>query len=94
VLADLPVELVDQLIQGSVEIFVGTFREHVVTLDVNLAFGALSSFLFLLFFHCEQHPDIDDLVKVPGDPIKLGSHVIAKCRGDFEMVTADRQIHE
>jgi len=31
---------------------------------------------------------------VPGDPIKLVGHVIAKCRGDFEMVTADRQIHE
>jgi hypothetical protein len=31
---------------------------------------------------------------VPSDPIKLGRHVIPKCRGDFEMVTADRQVHE
>jgi hypothetical protein len=63
--ADLPVELVDQLIQGGVQVLVRALGEHVVALDVNHAFGALSSFLFLLLFHCEQHPDVDDLVKVP-----------------------------
>jgi hypothetical protein len=61
---------------------------------VDLAFGALSSFLFLLLFDGEKHLDIDDLVKVPGDSIKLGGHVIAQGLGNFEMVTADRQVHE
>jgi hypothetical protein len=31
---------------------------------------------------------------MPGDPIKLGGHVGTQGRGDFEMVTADRQVHE
>jgi hypothetical protein len=75
--ADLPVQLVDQLVQGRLEILMRTFGKHVIALDVDLAFGALSSFLFLLFFNSEQHPDINDLVKVPGDSIKLGGHVVA-----------------
>jgi hypothetical protein len=58
------------------------------------ALGALSSFLFPEFVHSEQHPNVDDLVEVPRDPIKLGGHVIAKRRGDFEVVTADRQVHK
>jgi hypothetical protein len=93
VLAHLPVELVDQIVQGGIQILVRTFGEHVVALHVDLALGSLSSFLFLQLFHSQQHPDIDDLFEVAGDSIKLGGHVIPKCGGDFEVVTADRQVH-
>src|SRR4051812_30618830 len=33
VAADLPVELIDQLVQGSVKVFMRTFRKHVIALD-------------------------------------------------------------
>ncbi len=65
----LPVEFVDQFIHGGVQIRVGAFCKHVTAFDVNVAFGALPSFLFLLFFDGEKHFDIDYLVKVAGDSI-------------------------
>jgi hypothetical protein len=72
----------------------GTFREQVAALDVNIAFGTLPFFLLLLLLNREEHLDIDNLVKVSGDSIKLGRNVTAQGRGDFEMMTADRQVHE
>jgi hypothetical protein len=61
---------------------------------MNIAFGTLSFFLFFLLLHGEQHFDIYNLVKMPGNSIELGGHIGTQCRGDFEVVTADRQVHE
>jgi hypothetical protein len=61
---------------------------------VDLALGALSSLLLLLLDDGKQNLDVHDLVEVAGDPIELGGHVAAKRGGDFEVVTADRQVHE
>jgi hypothetical protein len=91
---DLAVQFVDKFINGGVQILVRTLRKEIATLDMDVAFGALSFFLFFLLLHGKQHFDINDLVKMPGDPIKLGGHVGTQGRGDFEMVTADRQVHE
>src|SRR4051812_5272842 len=93
VLADLAVQLVDQLVEGGIEVLVRAFGKHVVALHVDLAFCALPSFLLLLLFDGQQDLDVDDLVKVAGDSIKLGGHVVAESGGNFEMVTADRQVH-
>jgi hypothetical protein len=66
----LAVQLVDKFINGGVQILVRTLRKEIATLDMDVAFGALSFFLFFLLLHGKQHFDINDLVKMPGDPIK------------------------
>jgi hypothetical protein len=90
---NLTIELVDQVIDCGIKVGVRTLGKHVVALDVDIAFGALPSLLFLQFLDGEQHFDIDNLVKVPGDSIKLGRYVIAQGWGYFEVMTADRQVH-
>jgi hypothetical protein len=65
------------------------FGEQVVAFDVDIAFGALALFFFFLLFDGQKHFDIDHLVKVPGDPVKLPRDVLTQCRGHFQMVPAD-----
>jgi hypothetical protein len=60
---------------------------------VDVALGTLSSFLFLLLFHGEQNLDIHDLVKVTRNSIELGRYIVSQSWGDFEVMTADRQVH-
>jgi hypothetical protein len=89
----LTIQFVHQFINGGVEISVGTFCKHVASFDMNIAFSTLPSFLFLLFFNGQQYFDINYLVKVAGYSIQLGRDVISQCRGNFNVVTADRQVH-
>jgi hypothetical protein len=53
---DLAIELVDQFVEGGVEVLVGALGEHVVALHVDAALGALPSFLFLLLFDGQRPP--------------------------------------
>lgn len=69
VLDDLSVQLVDQLVDGRIQILVGTFSKQVIAFDMNVAFGPLAFFLFLLFFNSEQDFDIDHLVKMSRDAV-------------------------
>jgi hypothetical protein len=91
---NLTVQLIHQLIHRRVQILVGTLCEHVAPFHVDIALGTLPSFLFLLLLYGEQHLDIDHLVKMSHDSIKLGRDITAQGRGNFKMVTADRQIHK
>jgi len=91
---DLAVQLVHQFIHGSIQVCMRAFGKHVTAFDVDVALGTLPSFLFLLFFHREEHFDINYLVKVAGDSIKLGRDVTAQGWGNFEVMTADRQVHK
>jgi hypothetical protein len=91
---DLAIKFVHQLIHRSVQISVGTFGKHVIALDMNIAFGSLPSFFFLLLLHGKQHFDIHNLVKMPNDSIKLACNVTTQGWGDLEVMTADRQVHK
>jgi hypothetical protein len=93
VLAHLAVELVDQFVHGGVQIFVGAFREQIAALDMDVAFGPLSLFLFFLFFHRQQDLDVHNLIEVPGDAVQLLRHVGAQGGGDFQMMATDCQVH-
>lgn len=86
----LAIELVDQVIDCSVQVFVGAFGKHVTAFDVDIAFCALSTFFFFLFFYREQNFDIHQLVKVPRYSIQLAGNVRPKCRGNFQVMAADR----
>ena len=48
---DLTVEFIDQLIYCCVQVRVGTFGKQIAAFNVDIAFGALPSFFFLLVFH-------------------------------------------
>jgi hypothetical protein len=61
---------------------------------VNVAFGALPSLFFLLLLNGEEHLDIYHLVEVTHDAIELGRNVTTQGRGNFKVMTADRQIHK
>jgi hypothetical protein len=60
---------------------------------MDIALGALSPLLLLLFLDSEQNLDINHLIKMPGDSIKLGGDIVAQGGGDFKVVSTDRQVH-
>jgi hypothetical protein len=66
VASHLAIQLVDQLVHGSIQIRMGALGEHVIAFDVDVALGALSSLLFLLLLDCQKNFDIHQLVKMPG----------------------------
>ncbi len=47
----LTIQLVYQVIDRCIQIFVGAFSEHIAALDMDVAFSALTSLLFLLVLH-------------------------------------------
>ena len=72
----------------------GTLRKDVISLHMDAAFRSLPSLFLFLILNRQQNFGIDHLVKMSHDPIKLGRNVTAQSRGNFQMVTADRQIHK
>jgi hypothetical protein len=91
---DFAIQLVDQVVYSGVKIGMRAFGKHVGAFDVDIALGALPSFFFFLLFNGEENFDIDHLVKMSGYSIKLGRDVTSKRWGNFEMMTADRQVHK
>jgi hypothetical protein len=80
---DLPIEFIHQFIDRRIQIGVRTLGKDVAALDMDIALSSLPTLLFLLLFYGEQHLDIDYLIKMPNDPIKLARNVSAQSRGDF-----------
>jgi hypothetical protein len=94
VATNLSVQLVNQFIDRGVQIGMRTFREQVIALHMNVAFGPLPSFLFLLLLNSQQYLDVHNLVKVASNSIELGRDVIAQGGCNFKVMTADRQVHK
>ena len=90
----LAVELVHQLVDGSVQILVRLFDEDVAALDMQRDFAALPSLLLLLLFNGEQDVHIHHLVEMTRDAFQLGKHVLSQRRSHFKMMSADRQVHQ
>jgi hypothetical protein len=90
----LAVKFVHQFVNRRVQVLMGAFCKHVAAFDMDIALCALPSLLFLLFLDGQEHFDIDNLVKVAGNAIKLGRYVTSQGWCDFEVMTADRQVHE
>ena len=74
----LTVHLVDQFIHGSIQVGVGAFGKQVVALHMDIAFRSLPLFLLLLLLYRQQYLDVDNLVKMAGDPVQLGGDVVAQ----------------
>jgi hypothetical protein len=90
----LSIQLIDQVVNGSVQIFIRTLGKQLIALDPNAAFGPLSSLFFLQVFYGQQHFDVHQLIKMPANSIQLGRDITSQRRGNFQMMTADRQIQE
>ncbi len=90
---DLAVELVHKLVDGGVHVFGRLFDEDVAALDVQRHLGLLAPLFLFLLLDREQHCDVDHLVEVSRHAFQLGEDVFTQGRGDFEMVSADRQVH-
>ena len=93
VLHHLSVQFVDQVVNCGVQVFMGTFSKKIIAFDVNVAFSALAFFLLFLLFNGEQYFDIDHLVKMSSDAVQFACDIAAQGGGNFEVVTADREIH-
>jgi hypothetical protein len=91
--SNLPVELVREFINSSVEISVRAFGEEITALDMYIAFCPLAFFLLCHVVHCQYHPDVNHLVEMPGNAVKLAHDIAAKRWGDLKVVTTDRQVH-
>jgi hypothetical protein len=94
VAAYLPIQLVRQIIDGSVQISMGTFGKQVAALDMQVAFGTLALFLLLHVVHRQKNSHIHHLIEMPGNTIQLTGHIAAQCRGDFKVMAANRQVHK
>ena len=91
---DLAVELVHQLVDRGIEVLVRLFDEDVPALDVQRHLGLLPSFLLLQLLDRQQHVDVDDLVEVARHAIQLCEHVLTQSGRHFEVMSADRQVHQ
>ena len=74
----LAVKFVHQFIDGGIQISVRTLGKHVGALDVDIALRSLPALFLLLLFHREQHLDINHLVEMPDDTIKLAGDITAQ----------------
>ena len=62
VTSHLPVELVYQIIDCCIEVFVGALGEHIVAFYMDIALGALPALFFLLLLYREQDFHVYDPV--------------------------------
>ena len=88
VLLHLTVELVDQAVDGGVEVFFDGFNEDVLAGKVDSDFR-----LLLQLLHGEDDVDVDHMIKVTRHAFQLAGDVFTNGRRDFEVVSTDLQVH-
>src|SRR5574343_1459654 len=88
VFLNLTVQLVEQGIDGGIEIIAGFLDMHVLARHVHGHFR-----LLLQFFDGENHIDAGDLVEMADDGVQLVLHVFTQGGGNFDVMTTDLQIH-
>ena len=94
VAANLAIELVHELIDGGVEVLVCMLDVDVAALDMQVHFGLLPSLLFFLLLDGQQDVDVYHLIEMPRHAVQLVDDVLAQGGRDFEMMSADRQVHQ
>jgi len=90
----LPIQFVDQFVHGRIQVSMGTFSKQFNAFDVYIAFSFLSTLFFFQILQGQQYLDIHNLVKMTLDPVQFAGDVSAQRRGNFQVVTTDRQIHK
>ena len=88
VFLNLTVQFIKHGIDSRVEIVTGLFDMHILTRDVHSNFR-----LLFQFFNRQNDANPCYLVKMTDNRIQLVLDVFAKCRGNFDMVTTNLQIH-
>ena len=85
---DLSIKLVDQAIDGGVEICIRTFGEQVLAGHVQRYLG-----LLLQLVHREDDSHVDHMIEMVPNAFEFVGDVLAQCGRYDEMMTADRKIH-
>src|SRR6185295_4554741 len=89
VLEHAAVELVGQQVDGGVHVFLGGVGMDRIAAHVQRGFGLLSE-----LFNGKYAVHVDDVVEMAGDTLELLFDVAAHRRGDFDMMTGKRQLHD
>jgi hypothetical protein len=82
-LQELPVELIDELVDRNVEILFLGVGEELGAPKMHLCFGLLP-----ILFEFKDDVDVDDLIRVPFEAGEFIVNVVSNGVGDVEMVTA------
>ncbi len=93
VLADLPIELVHQLIDGRVEALVGHFAEDPFAFAAQRHLCGLPAFLLFLLLHRQQDSDSNHLVEMTKRTAQLVGDVLPKSRSHLQMMSLNCQVH-
>src|SRR5690606_28845437 len=88
VLFDLPIELVDEHIDGGVHVGLDGVGVYRAAADLYGGFGPV-----LQFLHREDAVDIGHVVEMPLELCELGADVIAKGRRDLDVMTGNAPLH-
>ena len=65
----LAVQFVDQVVDGGIQVFVGTFSKQIVALHMNIALRTLAFFFLFLLFNREQNFHIHHLIEMSLDSV-------------------------
>lgn len=85
---DLAVELVNQRIDGGVQILFDRFDVDIVATYAQGDFGSLP-----YFFRRQLHAGIDHLIKMALDSGQFGGYVSTQRRRNVHIVSVDRKVH-
>ena len=83
------VELVGQQVDGGVHVFLGGVGVDGVAAHMQCGFGLLSELL-----NRQDAMHVDYVVEMAGNALELLLDVRAHRRGDFDMMTGKRQLHD
>lgn len=93
VLEHLAIQLVDQAVDGGVQVLGEVFDMDDITLEPQIDFGTLALVFLGGFLDTKYHRNIDDLVKVADDAVEFVMDILAQGLTDIDMVSGDHQIH-
>src|ERR1700741_3760869 len=93
VLDDLPVELVDQHIDGGIQVFGDAFSMQILAAQVQVDFCLLPLLFFGELVYSQDDCNINHVVEVPSNSLQLVLHVFADRRRQFKMMSTDCEIH-
>src|ERR1700712_2030899 len=93
VFENLAIELVDQEVDGGVQVLREAGHMHVLAAQSERNLGALAFLFFGEVIDSQDDCDIDDMIKMAPDALQFALQVFTYCGSHFEMMSTDGEIH-
>jgi hypothetical protein len=90
---NLAIELVDQCINGCIQVIRDAFCVQIFSSHMQVDFGFLPPVFFCQLVDGQDDRDIDNLIEVSFYAFQLALHVFTDGRCQFEMMSTDGEIH-